>query len=191
MKRFSTQYLLTCAAIGAGGGLLLIPANNLAAAIAAAVPLLYAAIVGVWVVPSVVALDLIRRPGAAVLTSFFAGLVLIPFTPYGVRSVVTCLIFGIILELPFLATLYRRWSPWIFFGATLVLLALYSLLAYRTYAVETFEPWAQVTFFGLMLVSAFAFTGLSLLLSSRLRKAGVARVLRRKADTKADAGATA
>jgi len=188
VNRFSTQYLLTCAAIGAGGGLLLIPANNIAAAVAAALPLLYAAIVGVWVVPSVVALDLIRRPGASVLTSLFAGLVLIPFTPYGVRSVITCLIFGVILELPFLATLYRRWSKWIFFGATLVLLALYSLLAYRTYAVETFEPWAQFAFFGLMLVSAVGFTALALLLSGRLRKAGVARGLRRQSST-ADAPA--
>lgn len=181
MKRASTQYLLTCAAIGAGGAVLLIPANNIAAAIAGALPLLYAAIVGVWVVPSVVALDLIRRPGAAVLTSLFAGLVLIPFTPYGVRSVITCLIFGVILEIPFLVTRYRRWSPWIFVIATLVLLALYSLLAYRTYDVQSFPAWAQVTFFGLMLVSALLFTSLSLLLSRRLAKAGVARGLRREA----------
>lgn len=180
MKRASTQYLLTCAAIGAAGGVLLIPANNIAAAISAALPLLYAAIVGVWVVPSVVALDLIRRPGAAVLTSLFAGLVLVPFTPYGVRSVITCLIFGVILELPFLVTRYRRWSPWIFVASTVVLLSLYSLLAYRTYDVGSFPLWAQIAFFGLMLVSALLFTGLSLLLASRLRTAGVARALRRQ-----------
>ena len=176
MKTFSTRFLLTTAAIGAAGGLLLIPANNLAALVSDAVPLLFAATVGLWVVPSIVALDLLRAPGASVLTSLFSGIVLIPFTPYGVRSVITCLIFGVILELPFLVTLYRRWSRWIFFGAVVLLVGLYSFVAYRSYGVENFAPWAQLAFFALMFASAVGFTALALLLATRLRRAGVARL---------------
>ncbi|MGX5681848.1 ECF transporter S component [Schumannella luteola] len=180
MKRVSTQYLLTCAAIGAAGGILLIPANNVAAAVAAALPLLYAAIVGAWVIASVIALDVIRRPGASLLTSLFAGLVVTPFTPYGARSIITCVLFGALLELPFLATLYRRWHPALFFAATLGIGAVYSVFAYRTFAIDTFPIGAQIAFFAILLASIAAFTAVGLVIGSRLRAAGIATALRRR-----------
>ncbi|SIT72317.1 ECF transporter S component [Microbacterium sp. RU33B] len=62
----TTRYLLSCAAIGAAGAVLLIPANNLAIALGTALPFLYAAMVGVWLLPSALAMALIRRPGAGV-----------------------------------------------------------------------------------------------------------------------------
>lgn len=182
MKRASTKYLLTCAAIGAAGGILLIPANNIAAAVAAALPLLYAAIVGAWVIAPVVALDVIRRPGASLLTSLFAGLVVTPFTPYGARSIITCVLFGALLEIPFLVTLWKRWHPAIFVIATLLIGGIYSVFAYRTYAIDTFPVAGQVAFFVIMLASIAAFTTLGLLIGSRLRKAGVAKALRRRTE---------
>lgn len=180
MKRASTQYLLTCAAIGAAGGILLIPANNIAAAVAAAIPLLYAAIVGAWVIAPVVALDVIRRPGASLLTSLFAGLVVTPFTPYGARSIITCVLFGALLEIPFLITRYKRWTPTIFFVSTLVIGAVYAAYSFVSFALETFPLGAQIAYFVILLASIAAFTALGLLIGSRLRKAGVAKSLRRR-----------
>lgn len=180
MARASTRFLMTTAAVGAAGGILLIPANNLAALVSDALPLVFAATVGLWVVPSIVALDLLRRPGASVLTSLFAGIVLIPFTPYGVRSVITCLIFGVLLEVPFAVTLYRRWARWLPFVAVTLLVGAYSFVAYRSYGVESFAPGAQVAFFALMVLSAWAFTAIALVVAARLRRAGVARGIGRR-----------
>ncbi|MBG0560836.1 hypothetical protein [Actinoplanes aureus] len=54
--RLSTRFLMACAAIG----VLLLPANFVAAAIASAVPLAYAAMLGVWLIGPVAATGVAR-----------------------------------------------------------------------------------------------------------------------------------
>ncbi|WP_225733213.1 ECF transporter S component [Pseudoclavibacter sp. CFCC 13796] len=73
MKRVSTTYLLICAAIGVAGALTLLPANWVSTLLFAAAPVAGMALAGVWLLPAVIALRLVRRPGAGVLTGLVSG----------------------------------------------------------------------------------------------------------------------
>ncbi len=116
VHRTSTRVLLSCAAIGVGGGLVAGASGYLAAAFAAFGPLLYGITAGTHFLPSVVALALLKRPGTAVLAGVIAGLVGAAFAPWWIgRFVGTGLLVGVLLELPFLITRYRRWDPWLFY----------------------------------------------------------------------------
>ena len=59
MSRVSTAYLLTCAAIGVAGGVLLWGATALSTLLFAVVPFFSVAIAGLWLLPAVVALRLL------------------------------------------------------------------------------------------------------------------------------------
>ncbi len=174
MKRMTTRFLMACAAIGAATGVLLLPANFISAAIAAAVPLAYAAMLGVWLLGPVVALAVLRRPGAALLTMLIAGIINIP-SPAGPTAIVTNLMIGVAMELGFLVTLYRIWKPWLFYVTALVFETWYAITAYTFYNVDDMAIAVQGVFFALMAASAVLFTWLGLLIAGRLEATGVAR----------------
>lgn len=180
MKSLTTRYLMTCAAIGAAGGVLLVPINHIAAA-AVVLPLLYAPLVGFWILPVVVALALLRRPLAGVLTSLIAGLITIPFQPYGASAVITTVMVGVAIELFFAITLYRVWRWWLFALAAVLMGALYSYTAYISFDIAAMGVWMAVAFYVLMIGSSLGFTLLGLSVAKRLTAAGVARGLAPKA----------
>ena len=175
MRSFTTRYLLTVAAIGVAGGLLLIPVNNYAATIAKGVPLLYAPVVGFWLLPVIVSMVLLRRPAAGVLAALFAGLVNVPTTPYGPQAVVTMVMVGVLVELPFAVTLYRRWGYWPFAGTVLVISGLYGAVTWTSLNVASLAPWAQVTFFVLLIGSGQLAVWLGHLVARGVEKTGVTR----------------
>ncbi|WP_277211014.1 ECF transporter S component [Isoptericola croceus] len=176
MKSVTTRYLMTCAAIGAAMGVLLIPANFVSAPLAAAAPMAYAPMVGLWLIGPVLALALIRRPGAAVLTTFVAGVVS-SASPVGAWSIVTCLMAGVALELAFVVTLYRVWRPWLYYAAAVVFGGLYVASGWAAFNMGSMMTGVLVTFVALMIGSFVAATWLGLFLAQRLAKAGVARGL--------------
>ncbi|WP_336725073.1 ECF transporter S component [Cellulosimicrobium cellulans] len=175
-QSLTTRYLMTCAAIGAATGVLLVPANFVAAALASTVPVLYSAMLGLWIVGPVLALALVRRPGAAVLTMLVAG-VISSASPLGASSILTCLMVGAALEVAFLVTLYRVWAPWLFYVATFVFSALYTWSAFVAFDAASMAPVVQVLIVALMMVSSLVGTWAGLLLARRLERAGVARGL--------------
>ena len=105
MGRATTAYLLTCAAIGVATGLLIIPATAFSTATYATLPPVSALVAGAWVIGFVVAMRLIERPGAAVLTGLISGLVATPLSTTGPTIVITTVMFAAFIELPFLVTL--------------------------------------------------------------------------------------
>lgn len=175
-QSLTTRYLMTCAAIGAATGVLLVPANFVAAALSATVPVLYSAMLGLWIVGPVLALALVRRPGAAVLTMLVAG-VISSASPLGASSILTCLMVGAALEVAFLVTLYRVWAPWLFYVATFVFAALYTWSAFVAFDAASMAPVVQVLIVVLMIASSLVGTWAGLLLARRLERAGVARGL--------------
>ncbi|WP_407320386.1 ECF transporter S component [Isoptericola halotolerans] len=176
MKNLTTRYLMTCAAIGAAMGVLLIPANFVSAPLAASAPMAYAPLVGLWVIGPVLALALLRRPGAALLTTFVAGVVSAA-SPVGAWSVVTCLMAGAAVELAFLLTRYRVWSAWLYYVDALLFGAAYVASGWAAFHMDAMAPAVLVTFVVLMMGSFLACTWLGRLLARRLAQAGVARGL--------------
>jgi energy-coupling factor transport system substrate-specific component len=178
MGKASTAYLLTCAAIGVAGGVVLAAGWWLSLALFATVPFATVAIADLWVIPPVVALRLLQRPFAGLLVGLISG----SFSPRSmISAVATTLFWAFFPELPFLVTLYRRWATWLHYaGAALI------GVAYPILAAQSFDLWSMATPCSSSSSRAVRGilrrrTALAILIADRLRAAGVARLARHRA----------
>jgi energy-coupling factor transport system substrate-specific component len=178
MSRVSTAYLLTCAAIGVAGGVLLLGGWLLSLGLFATVPFASVAIGGLYVIPAVIGLRLLQRPFAGLLVGLISGLVLAPF--YTISAVATTLFWSFFPELPFLVTLYRRWATWMHYAGAVIIGIAYPVLAAQSFDLWSMTPQALIAFFVLCTASCIAGTWLGILIADRLRRAGVARLARRR-----------
>lgn len=171
--RFPTAILLTCAALGVAGGLLLAPANWVSTILFPGLPFVSVALAGLWLLPSVVALRLLRRPLVGLLVGLLAGLVIVPFSGYGFGSVATNLWWAAFTELPFLFVLWRYWGTWMHYVGAVVVGLVYPALAWASFNLGDFTLAVQVLFFVITMASCIGATALGILIADRLRKAGV------------------
>ncbi|MFC0681137.1 ECF transporter S component [Lysobacter korlensis] len=155
MRLSSVHWRAIAVVLGIGilGGLLLIPVNTYAATVARGIPLLYAPVVGAWLLPVLTSMLTVRRPGAGLAAALVAGLVNVPTTSYGIRALVTMAMVGVFLELAIAITLYRRWDRWIFAVAIVVACVLYGIVTWRSLDVGSLGLPSQLAFFGLLVVS--------------------------------------
>ncbi|WP_194421414.1 ECF transporter S component [Microbacterium abyssi] len=177
-RRFgvSTTLLLTCAALGVAGGLLLTPANWLSTVLLSlGMPALSVAITGLWILPAVIALRLLRRPLVGLLVGIIAGLVIVPFSGYGFMSVVTNASWALFAELPFLVVLWRFWKTWMHYAGAAVLGVVYPIFSWTFFDMGVQPLWAQALFFASTLISCLVATALGILIADRVRAAGVGR----------------
>jgi len=172
---YTTRLLLTCAAIGAAGGLLVVGLNWISIGSVGFPLFIYGATIGIWVLPQMVGQALLRVPGTGLLISLIMGLVNAPLSAYGFAQIPSVLLFGLLLELPFAILLYRHWSDRVFWiGHPLALVAASSSY-FLAIDAGVLAPWLTVAMWPIAAVSAIAFTALSLFLARRLRAAGVAK----------------
>ncbi|MFJ2503295.1 ECF transporter S component [Microbacterium sp. NPDC087592] len=171
--RFPTAILLTCAALGVAGGLLLAPANWLSTLLFPVAPFASVALAGLWMLPSVIALRLLRRPLVGLLVGLLAGLVIVPFSGYGFGSVATNLWWAAFTELPFLFVIWRYWGTWMHYVGAVVVSVVYPVLAWASFDLGSFPLAVQALFFSITLASCVGTTALGIIIADRLRKAGV------------------
>ncbi|WP_136053670.1 ECF transporter S component [Microbacterium sp. K24] len=171
--RFPTAILLTCAALGVAGGLLLAPANWVSTILFPGLPFVSVALAGLWLLPSVIALRLLRRPMVGLLVGLLAGLIIVPFSGYGFRSVATNLWWAAFAELPFLFVLWRYWGTWLHYVGAVVVGVVYPLLAWASFNLESMPVGVRIAFFAITLASSVGGTALGILIADRLRRAGV------------------
>lgn len=172
-RRVPTAVLLTCAALGVAGGILLAPANWVSTLLFAGLPFVSVALAGLWLLPSVIALRLLRRPFVGLLVGLLAGLVIVPFSGYGFSSVATNLWWAAFTELPFLFVLWRYWGTWLHYVGAVVVSVVYPILAWQSFDLGSVTLGLQIAFFALTLASCVGATALGVLIADRLRTAGV------------------
>lgn len=171
--RFPTAILLTCAALGVAGGILLAPANWVSTLLFAGLPFVSVAIAGLWLLPSVIALRLLRTPLVGLLVGLLAGLVIAPLSGYGFRSIATNLWWAAFAELPFLFVLWRYWGTWLHYLGAAVVGVLYPILAWQSFDLGSVGLGLQLAFFAITLGSCLGGTALGIVIADRLRGAGV------------------
>lgn len=179
-SRYSTRLLLSTAAIGAAGGLLVVGLNYALAPLppGSLTYSIYAAATPLWALGAFVAMALFRRPGIALLTSVFAGLVNL-VSPFGVAQLVNFLVIGLLLEVPFAVARYRRWSDrffWIAFPVGALLLSvgyLVPTLVAGAIVPSEIAPWVAALLVVATVALALGITALSLRTAASLRKAGI------------------
>lgn len=182
MGKVTTAYLLTCAAIGVAGGIMLWGAGWLSTALTPVAPIAAMAFAGLWLLPATIALRLLQRPFAGLLTGVLSGLVVFPFLGAAVW-------WAFFAEIGFLIVLYRWWSVWQHYAGAVVVGVVYPVLAAAAFDLWAMPTWAQVAFWAVTLASCLGGTALGIVVGDRLRRAGVARLARRR--TPAASGAVA
>ena len=112
LASWKTRDLLVTAVIGIVFGLVFAGAMNLSMILMAGLtPLISVILVmPVSVAAGMTALYIIRKPGAAVISELVTGLIMVPFTPFGFIVLPGRLLDGVLYEVPFLVTRYRRWG---------------------------------------------------------------------------------
>ena len=83
-------------------------------------------------------------------------------------------------ELAFLVTLYRSWRTWQYYAGAVFVGLIYPVLAAASFDLWSMPTWALVGFFALTVAGCVAGVALGILIADRLKRAGVARVARRR-----------
>lgn len=181
MSRVTTAYLLTCAAIGVAGGVLLWGAGWASTALFAIFPFASVALAGLWLLPATVALRLLERPLAGILVGVISGLVVFPFIGAAIW-------WAFFAELAFLVTLYRSWRTWQYYAGAVFVGLVYPILAAQSFNLWTMTPPLMVAFFALTVATCVVGTWLGILIADQLRKAGVAKLARRRGNAQRGLG---
>lgn len=109
-----TRNLMTVAALSVVGLIILIPLNYVSAGLMATpqMILIASSLMGLWVIPYMLPISVVRRPGATMLAALIMGIICIFTTPSGVGAIIGNLIGGLFIEVPFAVMLYRKWTWW-------------------------------------------------------------------------------
>lgn len=175
-SRLSTSVLLTCAAIGVAAGVLQAVAGISSGFIVAFAPILYGLVLGVHVLPGVIAQELLRAPWVALITHLVAALVASAVTPLWIgRYVGTALLIGGLQELIAAVSRYRRWDPWRFFLSAVIIGLVIAAAIWFAADVSRFPLWGQIVYVALFVLGPVLWTAVGLAIGRALRRAGVPR----------------
>lgn len=151
-------------------------AGALSAPVSAAAPILYGLVLGVHVLPGVVAQELLRRPWVAIITHLVAALVASAVVPLWIgRYIGTALLIGGLQELIAALSRYRRWDAWRFFLSAVIVGGVIATAIWFAADVTRFPLWGQIVYVALFVVGPVAWTAVGLAIGTALRRAGVAR----------------
>ncbi|WP_106815834.1 ECF transporter S component [Microbacterium timonense] len=179
-SRLSTSVLLTCAAIGVATGVLQAGAGAVSGVVSAFVPIIYGLVLGVHVLPGVIAQELLRRPWVAIITHLIAALVASAIVPLWIgRYVCTALLIGGLQELIAAVSRYRRWDAWRFYLSAVIVGVVIAAAIWFAADLEKFALWARIVYIALFVLGPVAWTAVGLGIGTALRRAGVARRSRR------------
>jgi energy-coupling factor transport system substrate-specific component len=169
----STSTLMTAAAIGIAGCVVVVPLSYLQVAAGLADVALVAATLGAWMLPCLFPLVFVRRPGATVVACLTIGVVSAVTTPFGPAAIGALLLEGILLEAPFLATRYRRWDWWLFAVSAVVFGAFMGYFTTTAVGVQGASAGLVAATMAVAVASCLAFLAVCLWLARALRRTGL------------------
>lgn len=168
--------LLTCAAVGVATGILGAIAGWITVLVLAVAPILYGFVLGVHVLPGIVAQQVLRAPWVALIAHLLAALVSSAFAPmYALQFVLTALLFGGIQEAVAALTRYRAWSTWRFLISAVAIGVVIAAVVALAADLQRLAPWAQVAYVGLSLAGPVGWTLVGRATGSALRRAGISQ----------------
>jgi energy-coupling factor transport system substrate-specific component len=172
----STRVLLVCAAIGVATGILGSIAGWITPLVIPTIPIVYGFVLGVHVIPGIIAQEVLRLPWVALLTHVLAALVATATAPqWAGRFLGTAILFGGIQEAVAALTRYRVWRAWRFFISAVIIGVIVAFVVWLVVDLGSFAVWAQLAYLVCAVLGPIAWTALGLGVGTRLRRAGIGR----------------
>lgn len=169
-----TRNLMTVAALGVVGSLMVVPLTYLSVVVAVSPRgiLVMCALMGAWLIPYLLPGVIVNRPGAFLIGGLIMGVVSAFLTPQGPGAIIGNLIGAALAGLPVLLTLYRHWSWWVYAASGVVFGAFNSSLYGSAFGIAL--TGGQVAL-GVVLavLSCWAGVAVCLLLKRALARKGV------------------
>lgn len=173
-RKMPTRILLACAAIGAAGGLIIAPVTVFSSSgPALAIPLLYAILAMVKLLPGVLAQSLLRVPGVALLTCMIVGLINIAFSAHGPMVFVSLAGIGLLQEIPTAVTLYKRWNAWVLVIGNLAVGMVLAYLGWKVVASAATHSAMAIGYWAAAAVMSVVIAWIGIALGARVRRSGV------------------
>lgn len=173
--RLSTRTLLVCAAIGVATGILGGIAGVITLGVLAVTPYLYGLVLGVHVLPGIIAQEVLRRPLVALITHVIAALISSAFNPaWSMRFIGTALLFGAIQECVAALTRYRSWGRWRFFVSAVIIGVIVAAVVALVVDLGQFGTWVQLAYLAISVLGPVGWTAIGIAVGNSLRKAGIA-----------------
>ncbi|MFE6736596.1 ECF transporter S component [Microbacterium sp. NPDC057650] len=171
----STRTLLVCAAIGVATGILGGIAGWVTPVVIPTLPMIYGLVLGVHVLPGIIAQEVLRLPLVALMTHVIAALISSAFNPaWAMRFIGTALLFGAIQEGVAALTRYRAWGAWRFFISAVIIGALVAVVVWFVVDMAALDLWVRIVYLIIAVLGPVAWTAVGLRIGISLRKAGVA-----------------
>ncbi|MFC4138763.1 MULTISPECIES: ECF transporter S component [unclassified Microbacterium] len=171
----STRTLLVCAAIGVATGILGGIAGWITPVVIPTLPMIYGLVLGVHVLPGIIAQEVLRLPLVALMTHVIAALISSAFNPaWAMRFIGTALLFGAIQEGVAALTRYRAWGAWRFFISAVIIGAIVAVVVWFVVDMAALDLWVRIVYLILAVLGPVAWTAVGLAIGNSLRRAGVA-----------------
>lgn len=139
-------------------------------------PYVYGLVLGVHVLPGIIAQEVLRKPMVALITHVIAALISSAFTPmWAMRYIGTALLFGAIQEGVAALTRYRAWGRWRFFVSAALIGVLVAIVVGLIVDLRQFAPWVQLSYLIVSVLGPVAWTAIGIAIGNALRRAGIAR----------------
>lgn len=177
VRASSTAFLLSCAALAVAGAMLG-TANRFAQTSALVLaPHTLALFLPVAVLAPSIAVHLLRRPGAGLLTATLAGMVALPFSPSGsgIFQAVGAVLLGLLIEAPFAVLRYRRFPWWGSVVGALLVGGVLCGVHWSLWGMSQMAPVPASVMVTLIAAGAIGWALLGMVTGRRLRRLGLAR----------------
>ncbi|MEM7126010.1 MAG: ECF transporter S component [Chloroflexota bacterium] len=174
MKSWKTRDILITAVLGIVLGLLSTAVDYAYTAGGAALgPLLPQTLIGSVMFTALFIPFVVRKPGAALIGMLVIGLVQVPLSPNGILSLVVSGIYGLLIEVAFLITRYRRYGLPMLMITAMVVGAIGLALGYIPNNFHNLAYGAQALLWGLVIGSCLLGAWLVAVLAKSLTNSGV------------------
>ncbi|WP_084682422.1 ECF transporter S component [Actinomyces israelii] len=111
-----TRNLMTVAALGVVGSILVVPLTYLSVVVAVSPRgiLIMCALMGAWIIPYLLPGVIVNKPGAFVIGSLVMGVISAFLTPQGPTAILGNIIGACYVGAPVALLLYRKWAWWVY-----------------------------------------------------------------------------
>lgn len=111
-----TRNLMTVAALGVVGSILVVPLSYLSVVVAVSPRgiLIMCALMGAWIIPYLLPGVIVNKPGAFVIGGLVMGVISAFLTPQGPTAILGNVIGSCYVGAPVALFLYRRWTWWVY-----------------------------------------------------------------------------